>query len=87
MRLPGGGKTELLLEISPSMAQWEHLEGVGEQLPTQHQWLLPTLAKFPGASRQLFVSFLDTCRYETTSELTREGPSRAVFQTINSTTN
>lgn len=25
-------------------------------------------------SRQLFVFFLDTCRYETTSELTREGP-------------
>lgn len=80
MGLSKVGKTELLLKIPPCIACWEHLgygmERVGEQLSGQraHQRLLSTLAKFPGCLRATLCFLSGYCRYETTSELNREGP-------------
>lgn len=49
---------------------------MGEQLSGQraHQRLLSTLAKFPGCLRATLCFLSGYCRYETTSELNREGP-------------
>lgn len=80
MGLSKVGETELLLKIPPCIARWEHLgygmERVGEQLSGQHahQRLLSTLAKFPGCLRATLCFLSGYCRYETTSELNREGP-------------
>lgn len=66
--------------LSLHIAWWEHLgygiERAGEPLSGQHahQRLLSTLAKFPGCLRATLCFLSGYCRYETTSELNREGP-------------
>lgn len=80
MRLSKAGETELLLEISPCVAQQEQLGYVtgraGEPLCGQHtcHQLLSTFAKFLGCLRATLCFLSECCRYETTSELNREGP-------------
>lgn len=69
MRLSKVGETELLLKISPCVARWEYL-GYG----MERARLLSSLAKFPGCLRATLCFLSGYCRYETTSELNREGP-------------